>query len=153
MKNIFSDKNSIFEYIGEIDKNEAIMLMLKHGYEKDLIKNIEKTSEEIFKREMLGSTGIGDGVAIPHARLEDVKGVTILFGHFPEGVYYDAVDGGKVYYIFLILTEAKETALHLKTLSNISKLIKGTSFIDNMKGVRGVDSVHNIIHLAWSELK
>lgn len=153
MKNIFSDKNSIFEYIGEIEKNEAIMLMLNHGYEKGLIKNIEKTSEEIFKREMLGSTGIGDGVAIPHARLEYVKGVTILFGHFPDGVDYGAVDGGKVYYIFLILTEAKETALHLKTLSNISKLIKGTSFIDNMKGVRGVDNVHNIIHLAWSELK
>ncbi|MCA1932462.1 MAG: PTS sugar transporter subunit IIA [Calditerrivibrio sp.] len=153
MKNIFSDKNSIFEYIGEIEKNEAIMLILKHGYSKGLIKNIEKTSEEIFKREMLGSTGIGDGVAIPHAKLEDIKGVTILFGHFPDGIDYDSADGGRVYYIFLILTEAKETVLHLKTLSNISKLIKGTSFLDNMKGVRGVDSVYSVIHLAWSELK
>jgi len=59
------------------------MLLIQYAKTIGLISDLNLTIEEVFKRESLGSTGIGDGVAIPHAKLDNIKGVHIVFGYFP----------------------------------------------------------------------
>lgn len=152
MESIFLDKSRIVECNSDIDKDQSIMLLIQHAKTIGLISDLNVTIEEVFKRESLGSTGIGDGVAIPHAKLDNIEGVHIVFGYFPRGVEFDSIDGGKVYYMFLILSESRKTALHLKTLSGISRLIKNTTFLEKMKTVENIDDIYYAINSAWSEI-
>lgn len=152
MKDIFKNKKSVLIYTEDINKKGAIELILNYGYDNGFIKDLRTTSYEIYKREELGSTGIGDGVAIPHAKLNDIEGVVVVFGYFTKGVDFESVDGEKVYFIFLILTEAKNTTLHLKTLSCISKLIKNTEFKDMVKNAKTTEEIHKILNSLWDKV-
>jgi PTS system nitrogen regulatory IIA component len=78
-------------------------------------------------REKLGSTGIGDGVAIPHGKLEGLPGLMLAFGRSRKGVNFESMDGQPAHLFFLLIAPEESVGIHLKTLARISKLLKDSS--------------------------
>jgi len=78
----------------------------------------------IKEREALGSTGIGNGIAIPHGKLGGLEDVVILFARSKKGVDFAAVDGNPVHLIFLLLAPENAAGTHLKILARISRMLK-----------------------------
>ena len=89
----------------------------------------KKVSEAILKREKKGTTGFGNGVAIPHAKHEGVKGVVGVVGRCPIGVDFAALDGQPVHLFFLLLSNPDQPEEHLKAMEHIFRSIKN----DNLR--------------------
>ncbi len=106
------------------NKNEVLAEL------SDAILKVESglTREEIIKvlqeRERLGSTGIGDGVAIPHGKLKKLDKLLLSFGRSRSGVDFDSMDSKPAYLFFLLIAPEESVGVHLKTLARISKLLK-----------------------------
>lgn len=105
----------------------------KEGVLRELAVNLQRQEPEIdlehiigglLEREEIGSTGVGNGVAIPHARIRGLDRMLYCFGRSLEGISYDAVDNQPVYYIFMILSPADAADAYLKTLAAASRLLK-----------------------------
>ena len=82
----------------------------------------------LLERERLGSTGIGDGVAIPHGKFQGLKHPIISFGRSRKGLDFDAMDGEAVFLFFLLVAPEDSASIHLKALAKIAKIIKNRSF-------------------------
>jgi nitrogen PTS system EIIA component len=80
--------------------------------------------EVLKERERLGSTGIGDGVAIPHGKLKNIDHLMLSFGRSRRGIDFDAMDGRPAHLFFLLIAPEDSVGIHLKTLARISKLLK-----------------------------
>lgn len=93
-----------------------------------IIQNENEVVKVILEREKLGSTGIGEGVAIPHGKLKGIENIICVFGRSTTGVDFDAVDQKPVHIFFLLLAPEGSASLHLKMLSRISKLLRNPSF-------------------------
>ncbi len=152
MNKIFDDLKSVFILEGSFDKSKLIEQLVEYAFNIGIVKDLSGTYQAILKRESLGSTGIGDGVAIPHTKLDSVEGVNVVFFYLPNGVDFDAVDNNKVYYIFLILSHEKETVLHLKVLASIAKLVKNTDFLSSIKPESTASQIHSVLNRCWSEV-
>ena len=111
-----------------LGKEDVLKLMVEMLVEKGLIKNKDETLNALIEREKLGSTAIGDEIAIPHAKISDIDDILILIAVSDNGIDFDAVDGKKVKIFFLVLASNNKLNLHLKTLARISRLIKSTNF-------------------------
>ena len=90
-------------------------------------------SDVIMDREMLGSTGIGLGIGIPHCKSPRVKNLVAAFGISKKGVLFDSLDGEPVYIFFLLLAPQNTAGPHLKALARISRLLKEKYFRDALK--------------------
>jgi nitrogen PTS system EIIA component len=80
------------------------------------------------QREKLGSTGIGEGVAIPHGKIPDLNELVVAFGRSKKGITFDAIDGKPVNLFFMLLAPENSTGQHLKALARISKMLKTPNF-------------------------
>ncbi len=104
--------------------NELVVALKEMG----LIENVEEAVKVILEREKLGSTGIGDGVAIPHGKMKRLQNVLCAFGKSTRGIPFGAVDGQPVHIFFLLLAPEESTGLHLKMLSRISRIVRDAAF-------------------------
>ena len=84
--------------------------------------------EVLWERERLGSTAIGDGIAIPHGKLPGVKTVLGAFGRHLEGVDFQSLDGNPSKLFFLLVAPEDSVGLHLKALARVSRLLKDAEF-------------------------
>lgn len=105
-------------------------------------ENIVKT---LLDREKLGSTGIGDGIAIPHGKLADLDELIVTFGRSKEGVDFDSMDGKPATLFFLLLAPENTTGLHLKALARISKMLKDNAFRKKLMEARSKEELYSII--------
>lgn len=80
--------------------------------------------QTLLEREQLGSTGIGEGVAIPHGKLRGLDQLLIAFGRHRSGVDFDSMDGRPAHLFFLLLAPESEVTAHLKALARISKILR-----------------------------
>ena len=110
------------------NKDEAVSEIAEKLSAGKKILNTEKFISDVLERESLGSTGIGNNVAIPHARTQAVKGFVIGFGYSRAGVDFNALDGQKVNLIFLMGADPAELNLYLRILAELSKLLMNKSF-------------------------
>ena len=99
----------------------------------------------LLAREKLGSTAIGQGIAIPHARLELVKKPLVVIGLSGKGLDFDSLDGEPVHIIFLILSPKELEGLHLKLLATISKLLRDKFFLERLKKARKIREIKELI--------
>lgn len=76
------------------------------------------------EREGLGSTGIGDGIAIPHGKLKGVERLLVVFGRSREGIYFDSLDGKPAHLFFLLVAPDEAAGQHLRVLACMSRLLK-----------------------------
>jgi PTS system nitrogen regulatory IIA component len=99
----------------------------------------------LAERERLGSTGFGQGVAIPHCKLDGLTRIYGLFARLAEPVDYKAVDGGKVDIIFLLLSPPNAGAEHLKALAAISRITRDEATLEKMRGARSRDALAAVL--------
>jgi len=127
--------------LGEILKESTVICDIKGGTKKKvvallasrlktagLINDIDPVVRVVMERESLGSTGIGDGVAIPHGKLGGSGQIMCVFARSRKGVDFDAVDGKPVHIFFLVLAPEDSASLHLMALSRISRILRDPSF-------------------------
>lgn len=103
---------------------ELINVLIQSGLKIDRTKAIDVLQQ----REKLGSTGIGDGVAIPHGKIPDLSELVVAFGRSREGISFDAIDGKPAHLFFLLLAPENSTGQHLKALARISRMLKTPDF-------------------------
>ena len=103
---------------------ELIDVLIASGLNMDRVKAIDVLQH----REKLGSTGIGDGVAIPHGKVSGLHNLVVAFGRSKQGIPFNAVDGKLVHLFFLLLAPENSTGQHLKVLAKISKMLKMPDF-------------------------
>lgn len=82
----------------------------------------------LLERERLGSTGIGDGVAIPHGKFHGINEPIISFGRSLKGLDFESMDGQPVFLFFLLVAPENSASVHLKALARIAKMLKNSSF-------------------------
>jgi nitrogen PTS system EIIA component len=86
----------------------------------------------LMERERLGSTGIGDNVAIPHGKLADLSALKLAFGRSLKGVDFESMDGKLTHLFFLLLAPINSAGLHLKALAKISRMLMNPNFRENL---------------------
>ncbi len=118
--------------------------IVEYLYKSKKIKDKKTILESLLKREKLGTTGIGAGIAIPHARIHDLKEAVIFIGIAKTGVSFSSVDGKPIYVVILFLTPLTESELHLKILSKISNVITNRIFIEQLKHAKDNEDLYHI---------
>lgn len=131
----FLNEKAITVDLKSQDKKTAIQeltdLLIKAGALKPKMK--DDVVKVLLNREALGSTGIGQGVAIPHGKCEYIKELVGAFGVSKAGINFDSLDGEPAYIFFLLLAPIESSGPHLKALARISKLLKDKYFRDSLK--------------------
>lgn len=99
----------------------------------------------LMEREKLGSTGIGDGIAIPHGKLAGLGDLIISFGRSREGIDFDAMDGKRVHLFFLLMAPENSASQYLKTLAKISRMLKDGIFRKQLLTARTKDEIYEVV--------
>jgi mannitol/fructose-specific phosphotransferase system IIA component (Ntr-type) len=98
------------------------------------------------RREALGSTGVGRGIAIPHCRASIIPQLRLAFGRVPEGVPYDAIDGQPVRDLFLIVAPPIEASnLYLPVLGRLAQFAKGTDIPERLSQLKGAEDFYKLL--------
>jgi nitrogen PTS system EIIA component len=125
----------------------------KEGALRELVKAIarvekqvdeERMVEILFERESLGSTGIGEGVAIPHGKSKDVKKLLASFGRSLPGVDFQSMDGKPAHLFFLLVAPEDSAGIHLKALARISRLMKDPRFRKRVMEAKTGDEIYAV---------
>jgi PTS system nitrogen regulatory IIA component len=114
------------------------------GIEADTILGV------LIERERLGTTGIGNGVAIPHGRLPQLSSVLGLFARLEKPIDFDSVDDEPVDLLFLLLAPAGAGADHLKALARVSRLLRNESLCQKLRGATTVEAIYALLTTAES---
>ena len=131
---------------------DAIKPALSGGNKRALLQQLAQIASQrlgldggeilssVFERERLGSTGFGQGVAIPHGKIEGLNRIYGLFARLSEPIDYKAIDGNEVDLIFLLLSPPDAGAEHLKALAAISRVTRHAPTLEKMRGARSRDA-------------
>ena len=122
---------------------ELVELLVNAGSIKP--KDVTRLIQILLKRESLGSTGIGQGVAIPHGKSDCVSRLVAAFGVSRTGVNFDSLDGEPVSLFFLLVAPEDSAGPHLKALARISRLLKDRHFRDSLRAARDEKTLVRII--------
>ena len=106
----------------------------------------------LMERERLGSTGIGEGVGIPHGKLKDLASLVLGFGLSRKGIDFESMDGQPTHIFFLLVTPENSTGLHLKLLAQISRILKNEFFRQKLMDAANSDEIYSIIQEEEEEL-
>lgn len=109
--------------------------------------SIEKGSlvKVFVERERLGTTGIGDGVAIPHGKMKSVKRPIISFGRSKDGVDFDSIDGQPAYLFCLLVAPDNSSGIHLQVLAKIAKILKSSALRKKLMDARNREEIYQTI--------
>jgi PTS system nitrogen regulatory IIA component len=138
-------KECIIPYMGARTKREAIGELVGVLEVCGLIRDKREVEGVILERERLGSTGIGEGVAIPHGKMKGLTEILISFGRSKEGVDFDAVDRLPVHIFFLLIVPEECLTLHLRMLSRISRLLRRTHFKERLMELDSAEEIYGAI--------
>lgn len=106
---------------------------------------VERVLAGLAERERVMSTGIGHGIAIPHARLEDAPALKLALVRYPAGIDFEALDGKPVFAAFGVVGPPEGTGSHVKLLARIARLVKETGALDEVLGAQDVETVLTIL--------
>lgn len=123
----------IIDEIAATDKTGVLHEFAVHLESKGKIRDARELMRILLERESLGSTGIGDGIAIPHGKLKGISEMIIAFGRSRRGIDFQSLDHEPAYLFFLLVTPADRPGDHLKALARISRILKNPLFRDNLK--------------------
>jgi len=130
-----SSKKRLFEQVGLMFENH-------NGIVRSLV------FDSLFARERLGSTGLGQGVAIPHGRIKGLKDALGAFVRLAQPVPFDAPDGKPVTLLFVLLVPEQATEKHLQILSELAQMFSDRALRDAMTGAADAAALHQLI-AAW----
>ena len=122
---------------------EMVTLMVEAGaFEK---KHKAKIIDVLMARESLGSTAIGQGIAIPHTKSDTVSGLVSALAISKKGVNFDSLDGEPAYIFFLLIAPSDSAGPHLKALARVSRLLKDKFFRDSLKNTKTAKDVMDLL--------
>ena len=144
--------------ITEMLKREFVLEQLKAANKRDALTELagvfargrinvdsEAMLHVLLERERLGSTGIGDGIAIPHGKLPGLEEMVVSFGRSREGIAFEAMDGKPVHLFFLLMAPENSAGQHLKALAKISRMLKDANFRKNLLEAKMHEDLFRII--------
>lgn len=144
-------KDAMIMDLQATDKKGAIDEMVQKMYDVGRITDIATYKEGILAREAQTSTGLGDGIAMPHAKNKAVKEATVLFAKSNHGVDYEALDGQPTYLFFMIAAPEGANDTHLQALAALSRLLVNPDFVAQLKEAKTADEVQNLFETAEAE--
>jgi len=147
------DERSIDMFLEPTDKESVIEALITRLSEQKLIPEHQNVLDAVLERERALSTGVGQGVAVPHATVEVLDKAIVAFGRSEKGIEFGALDGKPVNLIFLLLAPAKEISLHLKLLSRVSRLCNRPEFRDELLASDNPVGVREVIRKFEAELQ
>ena len=143
--------------LGDLIRSDAVVPALKSQSKKHLLQDLAALAapgagldqrvifEHLLQRERLGSTGIGKGIAIPHARLPALKRIYCLFARLEHGIEFESHDGDSVDLVFLLLAPETAGADHLKALARISRLLREPRAIEKLRSSQSKAALYSIL--------
>lgn len=134
-----------------LNKNDVIEKLTSLMNNTGSLSNPEVYKKCVLAREEESTTGIGEGIAIPHAKSDSVKTPSLCAMVLPDGVDYDALDGKPVHLLFLIAAPDTDDNVHLDVLSRLSVLLMDDTFTHNLKNAKTPDEFLGIINHAENE--
>lgn len=138
---------AIAEDLQATAKEEVIKEMVDALIAADKIQ--ESVSKKIVKalmdREELGSTGIGSGVAVPHAKHDAITDLVCAFGRSKKGINFDALDGEPVHVVFLLLSSKSASGAHLEALAFISRLVRDDKYVRFLRDAKNVKDIRELL--------
>ena len=105
----------------------------------------EALVEVLLERERLGSTGIGDGIAIPHGKIQDLDELILSFGRSTRGIEFDSMDGRPTHLFFLLIAPENSAGIHLRALAKISRLLKSAHFRQRLMEAGNREGIFQVI--------
>lgn len=127
------------------NKKEVLEELVSVIVKQNKLINKEELIEVLLEREQLGSTGIGDGIAIPHGKLKNIGALLASFGKSIDGVDFDSMDGKPTHLFFLLVAPENSAGIHLKALARISRLLKDSSFKQDLMEAKLKDDLFKTI--------
>ena len=132
-------------------KNEAIDTAVDLMNNLNNIEDLEEFKKQVYHREEQGSTGVGEGVAIPHGKSKAVKEPGLAAITIPDGVEFDSLDGNPVNLLFLIAAPDSDSNVHLQILARLSKMLMDENFISSLVKAKSKEEFLEIIDNAEKE--
>lgn len=141
---ILSPDSTIVDLKGET-KEEIIAELVDSLANNDAITDRDKVLQAVLEREKIMSTGIGDGIAIPHGKSDSVERLIAALGTQRRGVYFETLDGEPAYVFFLLVSPANVSGPHIKALARISRLLKNDEFKKKLIAAESSTAIIDII--------
>jgi len=141
----FLGEEAIVTELKGVEKQAVLLEMAEALASAGMIKSVEEAVRVLLEREKLGSTGIGDGIAIPHGKLKNIEDIVIAFGRSSAGIDFDSMDGAPVHLVFLLLAPENSASSHLKALALISRLLKDLSFREKLQQAGSRHAIYQTI--------
>lgn len=141
----FLDQSAISLELKSSTKKEVLAELCDLLASQGKIQDRDAVLNALLEREKLGSTGIGQGIAIPHCKSDGVNNLVAALGISRRGVNFEALDGGSVYLIFILVASPDTGGAHLKALASISRLLKDKFFRQALKEAKSTEEVAKII--------
>lgn len=143
--------------ISDLLQPAAVVATLKAQNKKQLLQELagraaglvrqpdRKIFETLMERERLGTTGVGQGIAIPHGRLADLKDIVGVFARLETPIDYDAVDNQPVDLVFMLLAPEGAGADHLKALARVSRLLRNQQATEKLRAAKTSEALYAIL--------
>lgn len=143
--------------LADIVSQDAIVPCAKVASKRQLLQLLaEKASElvgidtgvifeTLLNREQLGSTGLGNGIAIPHGKIKGLPGVTAVFARLAQPIDFDAVDDQPVDLVVMLLAPEGSGADHLKALSRVARLLRSEGVVDRLRATKDEVKLREIL--------
>ena len=143
--------------ISELVTPDSVISRLRSGSKKQALQDIARQASSVtgmgeraifdalLERERLGSTGVGLGIAIPHAKLPELSDLHGVFARAESPIDFDAIDEQPVDLIFLLLAPEGAGADHLKALARVSRLLRNHEVCEKLRGADGTEAIYALL--------
>lgn len=143
--------------ISDLLTSDRVVDRLPAASKKQVIQEISRRAAEVtglderavfsvlLERERLGTTGVGEGVAIPHGKVADLKGLCGLFVRLDRAVDFDSIDERPVDLVFLLLAQEGASADHLKALARVSRLMRDPAVRESLRDAADANALYAVL--------
>lgn len=138
-------KDSIIANLVGTNKEEVLREITDFLQNLNLIKDKETLFNTLMEREKLGSTGIGENVAIPHGKSNELSQIIIVFGRSLEGVDFESLDQKPVHFVCMVIAPSNSTGQHLKALARIARLFKNQNLREGILKLQDANQIYSLL--------
>lgn len=139
------DESAIVADLRASTKTEALRSLVNAMAATKPALRKEELLQVLLEREELGSTGIGDGIAIPHGKSPEISEIVSGFGLSKQGIEFDSLDGKPAHLFFLLVAPENSVGTHLKMLARISRMLKNVEFRQKLLEADSQQAIYQII--------
>ena len=141
---ILKKESVIADLVGK-NKLEVIKEMTECLKQNNIIKDDQALFATLMEREKLGSTGIGENVAIPHGKSDELTQIITVFARSLEGVEFESLVQKPVHFVCMVIAPAHSTGQHLKALARISRLFKNQALREGILKAEDTNAIYSIL--------